>query len=592
MYKIPSEKSFVIPSKSDVLGNIYTGRNLDLTSNDGRIRIGQSMFVNTGSNTVAEITAPPAAFKYYNDGTGSKFYTLAGTSGLGYVFRGGAGITTAFTKMGGSAPTTLDSAYSDMEVAFGKLYVSGKDGKVYNYDTAQNWANITAGSSTPFIYATMLHFSVFMDRMYCSKNGYQIQSWDVAESVVSPGSDYALEIPDNYTITFIRSSSNRVWIGALHNKGGRGAIFEWNGVSQEYQNIYELNTRGAMSGVVKNDVLSVIDSSGNILTWNGGTFVKVAGLNRKNNLPLFNASSLVNDRFVHPNGMSIIRDKIHVLIDGVNFNVADHRGTQEDTIPSGVYEYDEQKGLIHKHSFILTRPADLVVDYGQVRLAGVGALTNEHTPFAVTTTDGTFLAGVGVYTGFSAKEFNICYDNNFDTLRKSFTLITPKLDTQGVLDTWQKVYLLFTELSGDDKLVLKYRKVEDEPLEENAFITWTSTTTFTTNSSISLLNYIGAEVEIMEGRGGGMCSHITNVTKVGATYTVTVDEIHPEVTGGTGKVRYSKWIKLGVAEEENFKELALGFKNTWLQFKLWGMLTGKKEIEQIQVINDVFKPSA
>ena len=122
-------KVFIQPNNTEVGNftnnnyptNLYATFNCDLTENAGRIRLGKRMLINTSTADVAEITNYPIGFRYFN----GSFYTAAGYNNVGYVFKGGSQIASAFTKVtGGGAPTTIDSETSDMETAFDKLFVS------------------------------------------------------------------------------------------------------------------------------------------------------------------------------------------------------------------------------------------------------------------------------------------------------------------------------------------------------------------------------------------------------------------------------------------------------------------------------------
>lgn len=594
--KIPQNtKTFSVPQSSSVLGNLFTGRNLDLSENEGRIRVGKKLLTSTSTGTVSTLLNYPVGFKFVNDGTGSKWYTATGNGITGYVFQGTSAVSGAFARINitaTGAPLNLDSSKTDIETAYGDLYVSAPDGKVYRYTSANTWSNFTAGSAT--LYASMLCYFPYQDRVYCSKDANQIQSWDSSDTVVSPGSQYALQLPAEDLITCMRPSNDRIWICTLHVRGGYGTVYEWDGSSTFFNKSYRLQTNGALSCIIKDDIPYIIDSVGNILAWNGGTFVKKAGLNRLSNKILYNSGSLTNNRFVHPNGMAIINERINVLIDGTYFDAADHTGTMDITIPSGIYEFDETRGLIHKNSFVVNNATDELRDYGQTRIMAAGGLTGSFSSAqAFVSTNGTFLAGANIFDSASSTQSCIAYDDNNDTIRKSFSFITPQIDSQGIYDKWQKLYLKFTSLPVGDKLVAKYRTIIDTPIE--AAITWASPTVFTTTTNVSAYwtEGTGSEVEILQGLCSGQCSHITSIVENAGTYTVTLDESHVDATNGTGRARFSKWVKLNqTITSGNFKELPIGKQSTWIQFKIFGLVTGEVEIEEAQLINEINKPSA
>jgi hypothetical protein len=104
-----------------------------------------------------------------------------------------------------------------------------------------------------------------------------------------------------------------------------------------------------------------------------------------------------------------------------------------------------------------------------------------------------------------------------------------------------------------------------------------------------MANYaVGDEVEITQGVGSGMCSHITVITNNAGTYTVTVDETHTGATTQTAKARLNKWIKMSELTsnttarfvDEKFK---IGATSPWVQLKVWMVWTGPRQIDEIQL---------
>ena len=100
------------------------------------------------------------------------------------------------------------------------------------------------------------------------------------------------------------------------------------------------------------------------------------------------------------------------------------------------------------------------------------------------TRNGTFLAGVQVYTNASSTRNLIAYDDSTNSLQKAGFLITPKIDSANIDDVWQKVYPKVKRFQNTtDKMVVKYRTDEIDSVEFTG--TFTSTTTFTTTTSLA-----------------------------------------------------------------------------------------------------------
>jgi len=572
MITIPNNKKWVQTNTSEVLGNIWASFNNDLSDNVGRLRIGSRLIVNTDETDDSDLGLP-VAFRTID---GKKF-TIAGSKVFKSSTTNPQGNFTEDVTSG--VPTNLSSDYSDMSSFNGYLYVTANATTVYKTD-GSSWSNFSAGSTSgsPRILVQ------FADRMYMTDGNSKIISWTTADSVATSGA-YTLDFSSNANerkIIFLRSSASRIWIGTMNQNGGKGAIYEWDGISTQPTKLYRLEASGAMSCVIKDDIPYVFDSNGDFLAWNGGNFVKITGLNRENHILLLGSNSITNP-FIHRNGMSIVEGKICALIRGVN---GDNTSTIEDTIPSGVYEYDKDYGLVHKHSVGLTKSDGTVSDYGQIKLAKVGALTEINIQDTSSTRNGTFLGGVQAYTNASSTRNMVVYDDSTNSLQKAGTLITPKIDSANIDDIWQKAYAKIKRFQNTtDKMIVKYRVDEIDSVEFTG--TFTSTTTFTTTADLSSFA-IGDEIQIIQGLGSGKPSHITALSLNTGTYTVTVDETYTGATSQTFRAKIDKWVKIGSLSNKvmTYLECPIGKKSNWVQFKIWLVVTGRKnELESLVVVN-------
>lgn len=589
------------PNNSDIDGSLYASFNLDLSENEGKVRVGKRLVINTNTTDVAEITSYPCAFKQF----GRVKFTIAGASGIGYVFyeldtSGVYPSKRPFQKLtGANTPTDVDSLYSDMEVSNGAVYVSGKGTSVYKTTDSTNgttWsAAISAGNvNTPHMMTS------FQARTYMTNSQSKIISWDSADSVSTSGA-YTVDLgnSDSNAITFIRASSNRIWIGTVNTNGGKGYVYEWDGTATQVQKSYRLESSGALACVIKDDIPYIMDVYGVLSVWNGGTFKKLTSLNRINNKLLYNpmvSGGSLNNKFIHPNGMSIIKGKICMLIDGRNIdNTTVLSDTIEETIPSGVWEYDENKGLTHKHSIGLSHLADTITDYGQVKTFGVGALTELNNPSTDSGRNGTFLVGASYYTTTTTTQSGIFYDDSNDTLQKAGYLITAKLpaiDERGmpsIQNMYNNLYTLYKKLlSETDKITVKYRK--EEIAEVIVTASWTSTTEFATTTDLSAL--VGYEIEPILGVGSGKTSHISSVVNNSGTYIITMDETYTGVAGLTSQVRVKNWKKISsiIQNSQTSDQAGIGELVNWIQFKIAMIFTGKDEIEKLLVVNQNYNP--
>lgn len=590
---------------SDVNGSLWASTGLDLSENEGKLRLGKRLILNTGTADDANITGYPVGFKVFlaDSSLGFQIWTVAGLRVIHTAISNPLTDVWTVDSLSNSPPDCA-SAISDLEVFNGELYVARNsiDVSYLSSGTPAVWHTLTGGGWG----TTYQSFCTFGSRMYIG-GSTGVKSWDSTHTpIASPGSPYAVSVPDpNLVVTFIRASSNRIWIGTLNVRGGKGYVYEWDGVATQVTKGYRLKATGALSCVIKDDIPYIMDTNGVMQSWNGGTFIEVSKLNRRTN-KLLQAQFISNgDRFIHTNGMSLINEKIHLLIDGRNY---DNTASIEETIPSGVWEYDENRGLTHKHSFGTSKSGGTIKDYGQIRVAGAGGLAEINWPSSSATRNGSFLAGISYFTDATTITSGIFYDDLNDTLQKAGSFITTKqyaIDRVGnpsVQNVWQNAYILYRKLlDSADKIVVKYRVTEVEPVI--ATITWTSTSTFTVpNSSIDISLYwtagTGGEVEVLNGIGAGKCSHITNAVNNAGTWTVTVDETYTSASG-TAVARFQLWKKLGSITYSNptpngvtYDQEGIGDVTNWVQFKVWMLFTGRDELEKLLIINQDFNPAS
>ena len=610
MMQIPKNgKYFSQPNDSDSTGDIWASFGVDQSENEGRLRLGKRIILNTGTPDVSQITSTPVAFI----NNSASVFTFAGASNVGYAFKNDATMVGTFTRDTSTGyPATIDSTKSDAVFSNLATYVSAKSSggtnvSLYKKTFSGNWAEITTGEpNASDVYTNMLATSSISgsSRTYMSSQWSKIISLDSADSVTT-SSNYTLLLDSAVNpaavITKIIPSDDRIFIPTLNLYGGAGYVYEWDGYSTNWQNSHRLETSGALAGIVFEGVPYIVDVEGKLLAWNGGTFKEVAKLNRENNKPLVysTAYSSLNTRFIHPNGMTVVDGKILLLIDNKN---ADSTSSIEETIPSGVYEFDPknpEKGLVHKYGLAIQKSNEIANSFGNVRIASAGALKNMAIPSIAATANGQFFIGAGYYTDATTTKYGIFYDDRNDTLQKSGYIITSKLQAEGsggiasIKNNWQKIYTLYRKfLTSGDIIEVKYRTIDAPPVE--ATITWTSTTTFTTTTDVSSYwtSGTGGEVEVLQGIGAGRCSHLTSVVYSAGTYTCTVDQTYTGATG-TAKARFQSWKKIKIinTQLDTSDETIINNVSNWIQFKVWMSWTGKNEIEKLVIINENSYPA-
>src|SRR3990167_5245446 len=583
MIKIPANNRFFQSNRGDIFGSIWSSFNIDLTQQrdrqKGNIRLTR-MLLGATSATLTDMGVP-VAFKKFNNVT----FALAGAE----LYVQGAAHTSAWSKVA-SSPTNFTND-SDMEIFNGLLYVSeGSDDDLQSYNGSV-WgtavANVAVGASVPHmmcVYANQLYISG------ATGSNSVVTGISTAEATI-----VTLTIVDELknVITFLRPVSNGIWIGTVNTRGGKGTIWFWDGVQTTPNASYHLESSGVLAGGIKDDVLYCMDVDGRLLAFNGGTFVEVDRLPIKENYLTF-ALGNNSARFIHPNGMTVIDDRILMLIDN-NYYIGALKDTIQENVPSGIWEWSKDTGLYHKYSLshcpVSGAGGGAITDYGQNRWGISGALgiagacafiKQNQTPDS---DNGSLFAGAKLSTTATAQIFGIFIDDLNDTVQKYGYFVTPKIYSQNLQDAWQKVYVRHRQLlNSTDKIVVKYRVEEDDPVE--ATITWVDTDTFTVTASAVPDLAVGDEVEVIQGDGSGKCAHVSSFTGT-TTLTVNLDDTFTGVTTRTAKARFQKWKKCGEGTDQTvkFHQFPIGANNTWVQIKVCMQFTDENEIDDLLLVN-------
>lgn len=572
----------------DVLGDLFASKGIDLVENLGKLRLGKRLVVNMNNNDAVLLDGYPVGFRAYNF-VGYKIYTIAGS--FVYVATGDFPSTpfAVDTTIGYPGGRTGSSLQSDIETYNGSLYVT------LEHDLMKlNSGGWSTASSDTLGNDSAHQMCNYNGLLYIVDNFYQIYSFD---GTTLNTSLFTLNGYSDNVITFIKAAADCIWIGTLNRDGTKALVYKWDGAANVPTSEYKLDSAGALACVIKDNVPHIMDVFGRLLEWNGGTFVEIGRINRRRNKMLYNALSENNNRYVHPNGMSLINGRINVLIDTRYY---DATSGEDESDPAGIWEYDEQIGFYHKGSFGLSHATDAITDYGAFRIAGAGGLTEINIPDTSSSRNGTFLAGANYFSDATTVKNGVFYDDSNDTLQKGGYFVTQKIEaTDGsvygfptVEGMWQSFYTVYRKLlASTDMMIPKYR-YNDLPSVE-APITWLGFTSFTVpNSSVDISNYwtnsVGGEVEIMQGIGAGRCAHITNAVLSGGVWTVTLDDAFAGITAGvTSMARFQTWNKISMIEpnNQNFNSDTISEKSTWLQIKLFALFTGRDEIERILISN-------
>jgi hypothetical protein len=177
--------------------------------------------------------------------------------------------------------------------------------------------------------------------------------------------------------------------------------------------------------------------------------------------------------------------------------------------------------------------------------------------------------------------------------------ISPKVFSQETTDHFNNLVLKYFPLKNDDKIIIKYRTIDDGlnfiNFSNRWGITWTSQNTFTTTETEWVNAVVGDEIEVLQGAGAGLLAHITSITVNTGTYTVTIDENFDNyLTGDIGIAVFRNWTKfltLTSSDTDGFIERQLDVQGKFIQIKVELRGQGVK-IEEIKIDNKYLLPSS
>jgi hypothetical protein len=582
MIKIPGQFGWRQHNRSDRLGSIWSSWNVDITSNEGGLRITPRGEITT--NDIANLGVA-IGFERFNGETNG-FSTVAGDR----VFEtSSVSAAAAFAASNGATTHSSDTADIMFFRRANRLVTSLQTSlQSHNGGAGGSWS--TVGSS-PLTSGSVHMLAQYALRGYVSNNHKTVISFDTSMNTTAAGNanTFSLGTLDNNNIGLIFSkilaASNRLWLFTINLAIGQPcSTLAWDGATQDDPIAeYVHQHGGVLAATLVHDVPYLMTVEGFLESFNGGTFTKVphSRLPINPNKYLKNSFSSLNDRWIHPNGLIPIENKkLNIL---VNNEYED--GTIEERMPSGVWEFDldnVERGWYHKHS--LSLHAGSLTDYGQNRISRVGGLFYAKTD----DNDGTLLMGAQIYSDATNTKEVIETDNTDDDIQKYGYIVTPKIYSDTIEDAWQVLVVQHKKLlNSSDKIIVKYR-VNDEASAE-ATITWVDTDTFTSTAA-DFANYsAGDEIEVIQGEGGGKTAHISSISEAGGTYTVNLDDTFTGVTTNTAKVRMQKWQKSIETSDQTvlhskFPITDLG-ASPWVQIKLCLQFTGKNEVGDLTLIN-------
>lgn len=594
---------FYQTNRSNLQGSLWATFNMDFQSNLGAVRIGSRLRVNTSTADSSHLGLP-ICFKEFD----GRIWSICQQ----WVFKcvGTNIIISSFIEdMSSGVIATYDFDVADMEVFNGELVTTNTS---HVYTKASNGSGTGAWTDRGSIvgaggYHKLLYFKNF-DRIYFASALTSVRSADTSWVVASSG-DYFLQLTGEVgQISTMIATSQYIWIGNLriyndassYSNIEKASVFQWDGISAQPTNAYPIDAQGILAMVLRNNIIHIMDSNGVLRKYNGTSFDEIGRLPLNKEL-LIGATVSGNDRFVHPNGMICTKNNtIQVLVNNL---MGDSSSSIKENLASGIWEWSEENGFVHLNPFTYQGVfSSTVTDFGQNRISRAGALANANIYSTSASGRGTILAGCNYFTDASSIQSAIFIDSPIPT-DNAFTpegqkkgyFVTTWMTSSEIQDKWERLWSVYKRFSNlTDSIVFKYRLYEESPIE--ATITWTSTTTFTTTTDVTAYaptatgfnGTVGGEVEIVQGTGGGSCTHITSIVNNAGTYTVTLDNPITGVTG-TAKARFQKWIRLNPQSSgiiRSWDQMAIGENNTRIQIKCCLTWTGDGEFYKFAIFSN------
>lgn len=594
------EQGYLQTNRSNVAGTLWSTFGMDFQSNVGVARVAPRLRINTTSVT-NQGTA--VAFRYFD----GRWFAICGTR----VFKNTSeSLLSPFvedTSTGGV--TTYTANQSDLEFFNGTLCATSNEklqSKVSNGSGTGAWTDrdLLTGDTMH----KLCYFKKF-NRLYYLNAFKTIRSIDTTWATATSG-DYFLDTSD-YTYGYLNTmvaDDDSLWVGTKQvipsntlNPVAGAVVFQWDGISAQPTAQYEINASGVMAMAFDNKrQLHIIDSNGSLLAFTGSGFEEVGRLPLNRQL-LINSTSDFYNSFIHPNGLWFTRNNTFIAL--INNLVGDNGQTIVENLPSGIWEWSAETGFVHRQTATYNAiGSSTITDYGQNRVARVGALVEPNFYSADANGKPTLLAGIDYYTNASTNTSGIFVDDPLNSIQKKGYMVTTWYDSNDIEDTWDKFWGVYRRLlTATDSIDLKYRLTEEEPLEVS--ITWVDTTSFTTTTNVTAYSptatgfngTVGGEVEITQGTGGASIAHVTNIVNNAGTYTVTLDTPIIGVTTGTAKARFQKWVKIYPAKPldqvKSYAQWTIGGTDTRVQLKICFTFTGNGEFyKSIIISNEDIKP--
>ena len=588
--RIPSQSNPILQQVNDssIFGTLNGSFNIDLTSDLGKIKTTKTLL--------------------------SKRSTTLDSSDFGGSLNEGVGAITTFQNniwlisgqklwVGGNSPSdsiTADTAtgtpsclYQDSDLkSFNSALIAVNQTDVYRYNPGTvAWTSIHTFSTSGQAHLLEVH----REYAYFTFDEYKIGRVNTSWTVSTTGTGTFNPNLPGYSISFMKSDGNRLWVGYANTSGGANEttlIITWDGSTENTASaVYKIDSRAILAGTIVDGVPYVVDINGRLLAFNGSFFQKIASFPIKSSEYLYGLGIKFNQRAIHPNGMTYDSINEEILINVSNVKTYSGTVPSFHDFPGGVWSYKKESGLTHKYSPSYQPIADSgttnLAEYGQYNTTLAGAVMC----LGLRRTSGekgkilfgaTIASGSTFDTSLTSTFAGLFTDDTENTSQNFMYFYTPEIHTGTIAETWNDIACMYQKLtSASDKIIVKYRTEKDSPT--TATCTWADIDRITTTEDVSDYE-IGDEIEFIQGAGSGRFFTISSISENAGTYTVVFSESMPSPVIGIGAIaRFTKWKLLGEitnSDTGQYKQFSPNLKNIspMIQIKVGVLSTGDNEM--------------
>lgn len=381
-------------------------------------------------------------------------------------------------------------------------------------------------------------------------------------------SNKRLILPAYLTVEHIFHTAYRSWILCSGRFGRNGAIVEWDGSSETYNNIYDIQSTYPLSGVNYYEVPIVVNNRGLILEFDGNGFSPMIRNGKQIAFPCY--SEVGNAFFASATIPAIAKRGMIVTDDGLIHINAGSPSIDTPKQLGGIWCINPVNGDFYSKYSLSDSDS-----YGIQSVSAPGAIQAINIPGLILNSIYMIAGGQIEVSGTSKSKIWVIKRQHDSTVKRGY-FITEAFLLNDVQEIWDTIWAKFTAFrNSNDKIIIKAKGVrnlvEDDNRPVQKDIVWGSSTTIevTLDPGDEALA-VGDEIEVVGKNSAGLLAHITQISGAhGALQTCTIDETAPN-TLAASTVRFERWKKLAVIDNNTkyFAPASIGIHSTHIQFKV------------------------